>query len=71
MPDSASLQQLFPALDQIPAEFRPSAPIHQRVSLVDGELRPWDGATKTVLSPVCARQPDGTASSRSRSAVIR
>lgn len=59
MPDSASLQHLFPALQDIPAEFRLASPIHQRVSLVDGELRPWDGATKTVLSPVCVRQPDG------------
>ncbi|WP_027782234.1 MULTISPECIES: NADP-dependent glyceraldehyde-3-phosphate dehydrogenase [Burkholderia] len=60
MPDSASLQHLFPALQDIPAEFRLASPIHQRVSLVDGELRPWDGATKTVLSPVCVRQADGS-----------
>lgn len=60
MPDSASLQHLFPALQEIPAEFRLASPIHQRVSLVDGELRPWDGATKTVLSPVCVRQADGS-----------
>ncbi|WP_175689570.1 NADP-dependent glyceraldehyde-3-phosphate dehydrogenase [Burkholderia anthina] len=60
MPDSASLQQLFPAYQDIPAEYRLASPIHQRVSLVDGELRPWDGTTKTVLSPVCVRQPDGS-----------
>ncbi|GBH23496.1 NADP-dependent glyceraldehyde-3-phosphate dehydrogenase [Burkholderia vietnamiensis] len=60
MPDSASLQQLFPAHQDIPAEFRLAAPIHQRVSLVDGELRAWDGATKTVLSPVCVREADGS-----------
>ncbi|NTX47016.1 NADP-dependent glyceraldehyde-3-phosphate dehydrogenase [Burkholderia cepacia] len=60
MPDSASLQQLFPAFQDIPAEYRLASPIHQRVSLVDGELRPWDGATKTVLSPVCVRQADGS-----------
>ncbi|HDR9053518.1 TPA: NADP-dependent glyceraldehyde-3-phosphate dehydrogenase [Burkholderia vietnamiensis] len=59
MPDSASLQQLFPAHQDIPAEFRLAVPIHQRVSLVDGELRAWDGATKTVLSPVCVREADG------------
>ena len=60
MPDSASLQQLFPAFQDIPAEYRLASPIHQRVSLVDGALRPWDGATKTVLSPVCVRQADGS-----------
>jgi glyceraldehyde-3-phosphate dehydrogenase (NADP+) len=36
MPDSASLQQLFPAFQDIPAEYRLASPIHQRVSLVDG-----------------------------------
>ncbi|HEV3424828.1 MAG TPA: NADP-dependent glyceraldehyde-3-phosphate dehydrogenase [Paraburkholderia sp.] len=54
-----SLKQLFPAADNIPEDARLAAPIHQRVSLVNGELRTWDGACKTVLSPVCVRQPDG------------
>lgn len=57
-----NLKQLFPAAaDAIPHEFQLSAPIHQRVSLVDGELRAWDGACKTVLSPICVRQADGSA----------
>ncbi|WP_414696635.1 NADP-dependent glyceraldehyde-3-phosphate dehydrogenase [Paraburkholderia sp.] len=54
-----SLKQLFPRDDAIPATARLAAPIHQRVSLVNGELRAWDGACKTVLSPVCVQQPDG------------
>jgi glyceraldehyde-3-phosphate dehydrogenase (NADP+) len=54
-----SLKQLFPAADAIPPDVRLAAPIHQRVSLVNGELRNWDGACKTVLSPVCVQQPDG------------
>lgn len=54
-----SLKQLFPAADAIPPDVRLAAPIHQRVSLVNGELRSWDGACKTVLSPVCVQQPDG------------
>jgi glyceraldehyde-3-phosphate dehydrogenase (NADP+) len=54
-----SLKHLFPAADTIPEEARLAAPIHQRVSLVDGELRSWDGACKTVLSPICVQQPDG------------
>lgn len=53
-----SLKHLFPAADTIPEEARLVAPIHQRVSLVDGELRSWDGACKTVLSPICVQQPD-------------
>lgn len=54
-----SLKQLFPHADTIPENARLAAPIHQRVSLVNGELQPWDGACKTVLSPVCVQQPDG------------
>jgi acyl-CoA reductase-like NAD-dependent aldehyde dehydrogenase len=56
---SENLQQHFPSADDIPEDARLAAPIHQRVSLVDGELRSWDGACKTVLSPVCVRQPSG------------
>ena len=55
------LKQLFPSLDDIPPEARLGAPIHQRVSLVDGALEPWDGKCKTVLSPVCVRGADGEA----------
>ncbi|SAL25522.1 aldehyde dehydrogenase [Caballeronia humi] len=56
---SENLQQLFPTIGEIPEDARLAAPIHQRVSLVDGELRPWDGACKTVLSPVCVREASG------------
>ncbi|SAL82816.1 aldehyde dehydrogenase [Caballeronia choica] len=59
--DFESLQQLFPTDADIPEDARLPAPIHQRVSLVDGELVPWDGACKTVLSPVCVRQASGEA----------
>ncbi|RKP51912.1 NADP-dependent glyceraldehyde-3-phosphate dehydrogenase [Pararobbsia silviterrae] len=55
------LKQLFPSSDDIPPEARLGAPIHQRVSLVGGELVPWDGPCKTVLSPVCVRGADGEA----------
>ncbi|CAM2153504.1 glyceraldehyde-3-phosphate dehydrogenase (NADP+) [Pararobbsia alpina] len=55
------LKQLFPSLDDIPPEARLGAPIHQRVSLVAGELERWDGQCKTVLSPVCVPGPNGEA----------
>jgi glyceraldehyde-3-phosphate dehydrogenase (NADP+) len=55
----ASLQQLFPGADDIPAHARFGEPVHQRISLVDGEFRPWEGACKTVLSPICVRSGDG------------
>jgi glyceraldehyde-3-phosphate dehydrogenase (NADP+) len=34
-----NLQQLFPSADDIPEAARLGEPIHQRVSLVDGELK--------------------------------
>lgn len=58
--DFETLKQRFPASGDIPEEFRLASPIHQRVSLVDGELVKWDGTCKTVLSPICVKQPDGS-----------
>jgi glyceraldehyde-3-phosphate dehydrogenase (NADP+) len=49
------LKQHFPEAGNVPDAASLPAPIHQRVSLVDGELRSWDGKCKTVLSPVCVR----------------
>ncbi|MGU7774657.1 NADP-dependent glyceraldehyde-3-phosphate dehydrogenase [Burkholderia sp. MR1-5-21] len=51
------LAQHFPTLDEIPAEHRLTAPVHQRGFLIGGELLTWDGPCKTVLSPVCTRDP--------------
>ena len=60
MTTSESLRHRFPAASEIPQEHRLVSPIHQRTYLVGGECRAWDGECKTVLSPICARQPDGT-----------
>jgi len=56
---SESLCQLFPTANEIPAEQRLASPIHQTTWLIDGDLRPWAGKRKTVLSPVCVRLADG------------
>ena len=55
---AADLARLFPTAAQLAAEHRLPGPIHQRDYLVGGEMR-WDGACKTVLSPVCTRSADG------------
>jgi len=55
-----ALKQLFPLHGALPEGVALEAPLHQRDYLVDGELRPWAGACKTVLSPVCARAEDGS-----------
>jgi glyceraldehyde-3-phosphate dehydrogenase (NADP+) len=59
MMTSQTLEKLFPTPDEIPAEQRLAALVHQRNWLVAGELRAWDGKCKTVLSPVCVRHSDG------------
>ncbi|MCZ3154077.1 NADP-dependent glyceraldehyde-3-phosphate dehydrogenase [Acinetobacter baumannii] len=55
-----NLQHKFPVVDGIPESVRLPSQIHQRVSLVDGELRLWAGATKKTLSPIWIQQPDGS-----------
>jgi glyceraldehyde-3-phosphate dehydrogenase (NADP+) len=55
-----ALKQLFPSEEEISSEHRPPSPVHQRVYLIDGELRPWDGPVETVRSPVCVRGPGGS-----------
>ena len=54
---SETLGKLFPLEAEIPAEHKLAAPIQQRTWLVNGELRTWNGTSKTVLSPVCVRSP--------------
>jgi glyceraldehyde-3-phosphate dehydrogenase (NADP+) len=58
MINSATLKQLFPSESDILTEHQPPAPIHQREYLINGVLRPWNGAVETVRSPVCVRHPD-------------
>ncbi len=54
---NARLAQHFPTLDEIPSEQRLAAPVHQRGFLIGGQILTWDGPCKTVLSPVCTRDP--------------
>ncbi|HXE39689.1 MAG TPA: NADP-dependent glyceraldehyde-3-phosphate dehydrogenase [Azonexus sp.] len=53
------LGALFPHDEQIPADCRILAPIHQRAILINGEMRIWKGETRAVHSPVCVRGADG------------
>lgn len=56
---STELAAKFPTLDDIPAAYRISAPLHQREVLINGELRHWDGPVRTVHSPVHVRTKVG------------
>lgn len=60
MTDTENLKQLFPGANEIPPEHRLVSPVHQRTYLVGGEFRTWGGECKTVLSPICERQADGS-----------
>ncbi|MEJ8822714.1 NADP-dependent glyceraldehyde-3-phosphate dehydrogenase [Variovorax humicola] len=62
MIDPKSLSNLFPVLEEIPAEHRLAAQIHQRTYVIDGQLATWSGPVKTVLSPVCTRDASGRVS---------
>ena len=55
----ASLSRLFPTRDDIPEAYRLASPIHQRRSLIAGEMLEWTGEVKTVRSPVCERDAAG------------
>lgn len=59
MPLPARWNDLFPAEDALPAAVRLGAPLDQRVWLVGGELRAWDGPMQEVYSPVHLRTPAG------------
>src|SRR5687767_5304501 len=53
---SEQLKNLFPADGELSVEHSLPAPLHQRVTLVDGELRPWNGRVATVRSAICVRR---------------
>ncbi|WP_019986914.1 NADP-dependent glyceraldehyde-3-phosphate dehydrogenase [Rudanella lutea] len=55
----SQLSAAFPAIDQVPSAYQ-FEPLHQREYLINGQMRPWDGPTVDVLSPVMLRQPDGS-----------
>lgn len=60
MTDTAQLTSLFPLESEIPAEHRLAGEIDQRVTLVSGELKKWEGPVQAVVSPVHIRAADGS-----------
>ena len=60
MTTARPLAELFPRLDEIPAAYKPDAPVEQRDYLLDGELRQWHGPLAEVRSPVFLREADGS-----------
>jgi glyceraldehyde-3-phosphate dehydrogenase (NADP+) len=56
------LRSAFPAPGDVPAEFRPDPSSYERLYLLDGKVRTWEGEVSEVRSPVCLR--DGSALER-------
>lgn len=54
-----TLKSLFPSSDGIPAEFRLDTSAYERLYLLNGEVKRWDGAVDEVSSPICLGQEGG------------
>lgn len=56
---SQQLKELFPEESRL-KDCDVPPPVHQRETLVNGELRPWTGPVETVRSAICVRKADGS-----------
>src|SRR3712207_452960 len=55
---SEQLTALFAAEGDLTGEHGRPEPVHQRETLVGGELKPWTGRVQTVRSAICVRKGD-------------
>ncbi|MDE1170047.1 MAG: NADP-dependent glyceraldehyde-3-phosphate dehydrogenase [Verrucomicrobium sp.] len=57
-PIAADLAALFPAREAIPAEHRPQAAAYERLYLLDGRVRAWEGPLAEVPAAFSVREGD-------------
>jgi glyceraldehyde-3-phosphate dehydrogenase (NADP+) len=50
------LSQSFPSPDEIPSDYRIDPSPYERLYLIDGKVREWEGPFTEVSSPICLRQ---------------
>src|ERR1700678_1102563 len=55
-----SLQRCFVSMKDIPPEYRTAKSSEEMNYILDGEVRPWEGAFAEVSSPICLPQADGS-----------
>src|ERR1700736_6889040 len=55
-----TLARCFLSPEEIPPAFRVGTCREERLYLLDGQVRPWEGTLAEVSSPICLRQADGT-----------
>ena len=53
------LASYFPAPEEVPSAFRARTCREERLYLLDGQIRPWEGPLAEVSSPICLRRTDG------------
>jgi glyceraldehyde-3-phosphate dehydrogenase (NADP+) len=58
VPLEQQLRSAFPAPEEVPAEFRPNPSGYERLYLLDGQVRTWEGEVSEVDSPICLRNGD-------------
>ena len=59
-----AIENMFPALEEIPERCRIHAPVEQRGYVVNGGMARWEGPVQEVFSPVCVRTAAGYARAR-------
>ena len=55
-----TLARCFLSQEEIPPTFRLGPCPEERLYLIDGQIRTWEGPLAEVSSPICLRQSDGT-----------
>ena len=58
------IEKIFPAMEEIPEDYRLNDEIQQNRYLINGEIRKWQGKMHEVYSPVCIK--NGTKAERKR-----
>lgn len=58
------IEKMFPAMEEIPEDYRLNDEIQQNRYLINGEIRKWQGKMHEVYSPVCIK--NGTKTERKR-----
>jgi glyceraldehyde-3-phosphate dehydrogenase (NADP+) len=56
LPLEQRLRLAFPAPEDVPAAARPNPSAYERLYLLDGKVRTWEGKVNEVSSPICLRQ---------------
>ncbi len=59
MNDTENIKGLFISEHQVPAEYQLAEEIHQKTSLVNGEMVEWGGPFQNVYSPISFHTPNG------------